>query len=95
MVLFCPVLAPVNDPAVPATLAKPDWHAFTVWQTLQPVPVQPSSQEQPEDVKLAKGDPFAKERPEPWKMVPPQAGWEHVEPPKPGGQAQDVPLGVP
>ena len=24
-------------------------------------------------------------------MVPPQAGWEHVEPPKPGGQAQAVP----
>ncbi len=91
-VLFCPVSAPVSDPAVPATLEKPAWHAFAVWQTLHPVPVQPSSHEH--EVKFA-GEPLASDLPDPWKMFPPHAGCEHVGPPKPGGQAHDVPLGVP
>lgn len=93
IVLFCPVSTPVRDPAEPVMLAKPDWHALAVWQTLHPVPVQPSSHEQ--EVKFANGDPLASGRPEPWKMLPPHAGCEHVDPPKPGGHAHDVPLGVP
>ena len=93
IVLFCPVSTPESDPAEPVMLAKPDWHAFAVWQTLHPVPVQPSSHEQ--EVKFANGDPLASSRSEPWKMLPPHAGCEHVDPPKPGGQAHDVPLGVP
>ena len=70
------------------------WHAFAVWQTLHPVPVQPSSQVQP----VTLGNEFefelalANERLVPWKMVPPQPGWAQVEPPKPGGQSHDEPL---
>lgn len=78
---------------MPWTLASPDWHACALWQTLQPVPVQPSSHAQV--VKLANGVPLASERLEPWKRVPPHAGCEHVAPPKPGGQAQVEPFTVP
>ena len=56
---------------------------------MQPVPVQPVEQEQPAAVKF--GDPpdaGTKERLEPSNMVPPQAGCEQFEPPKPGGQRQ-------
>ena len=94
IVLFRLGSEPVNVPTVPSNAAEnPAWHALALWQTLHPVPVHPSSHEQ--DVKFANGDPLARERSAPSKIVPPHAGCEHDEPPKPGGQAQEVPLGVP
>ena len=79
--------------------AKATWQAFADWQTLQPTPVQPDSQEQPEEVKLAKEleavGRGTRERVAPWKMLPPQPGCEHVEPPKPTGHAQEEPFTTP
>ena len=73
------------------------WHALDVWQTLHPVPVHPSSQEQSDAVKLANA-------PDRWvvidlcapsNIVPPQAMSEHESPPNPTGQAQDEPFWTP
>ncbi len=71
------------------------WHTVGAWQTLQPVPVQPSghahadAETLPNDVADA---PETRERCVPWNMLPPQAGAEHVPPPNPGGHAQEEEL---
>lgn len=78
------------------TAAYAVWHAFADWQTLQPTPVQPSSQEQAAAVRFAKLSWIgASDRLVPWKMLPPHAGCSQVGPPKPTGHAQDVPLATP
>lgn len=84
------------EPKVVFTDAKPFWQAAVVWQTLQPVPIHPLLQEQPAAVKFARyPEEATRGRCEPWNIVPPQPGCEHVAPPNPTGQRHDVPCNIP
>lgn len=73
---------------------NPVWHAFGVWQTLQPRPPQPFSHPHDEE-DAGRFPPETVLRDEPWKIVPPHEGCEQSDPPNPGGQAQDEPLTMP
>lgn len=73
------------------------WHTVGAWHTLHPIPDHPAGQVQverlPYDVSEA---PETNGRCVAWKMLPPHAGAEQVEPPKPGGHAQaEVLIGTP
>ena len=80
---------------LPFIVVNAVWHARGVLQTLHPVPDHPSSQEHPAAVRFAREfDAGANCRPAPWKRLPPQAGCAQLDPPKPGGHAQDEPFVV-
>ena len=76
---------------VPPAMMKALWHIEGDLHTLQPIPVHPSERPQDDEETLPNDVTFAPEtrvRCDPWNMLPPQAGAEHVAPPKPGGQTQ-------
>ena len=77
----------------PSAAIKALWHIEGDLHTLQPIPVHPSEHPQDDEETLPNDVAFAPEtitrvRCDPWDMLPPQAGAEHVAPPKPGGQTQ-------